>query len=293
MTDDTPEPLWQVVVGDKEAWRKGRLFLIAFAILNFVTDAVSLTRLVAGGVALYLAIYAAFRLIFWIQFYFVWIGVHWVRWLLGGLSAIVGFCQLVWSFEAGSGLMGAIGLFYIGTGLFLGFAPPVHQFAIRQKEHRNWPEMIGMAAGGALLLASFAIGVVVMLRYQEWCRRDAAHFADTAFDSIYRHQDGDFLARHATTRILELANGSERLTSFPTDWLRQGGSAYEIEPADGFVLLRYQFPLAVWGTGNMRAEGTGPYGKIVFQMQVVGAPGNWQIDGIAWVYPMYSANRRR
>ena len=33
---------------------------------------------------------AIFALLFWLQFYFIWIGVHWVRWLNGGVERALG-----------------------------------------------------------------------------------------------------------------------------------------------------------------------------------------------------------
>lgn len=285
MIEDTQEPLWRAIVGDTEAWRKGRLFLIAFAILNLVTDAVALTELVLSALPVFLTIYVAYRLLFWLQFYCIWIGVHWVRWFLGGLLVIFGFCQFIWSFDSGSGLMGSVGVFYIVTGIFLAVAPPVYQFAVRQKENRNWPEMIGTAVVGAILFTGLTAGVLALLRFQELYRRDAARFADLAFDSIYRHQDEDFLVRHASARAWTLPNAQQQMASFAMNALANGGSADDIEPANGLMLLRYRFPFTVWSTGNIRAQGSGPYGAIIFQVQIVGQPGSWEIDSIGWYYP--------
>lgn len=64
MTGDAPEPLWREVVGDTEPWRKGRLFVVLFAILNALIDVFVLGLLILGGYVSIFMVFAAMRLIF-------------------------------------------------------------------------------------------------------------------------------------------------------------------------------------------------------------------------------------
>ena len=49
MKPEEPEPLWQSVVGEKELWRRGRLFLIFFAVLSALSDLFLCGTLILGG----------------------------------------------------------------------------------------------------------------------------------------------------------------------------------------------------------------------------------------------------
>jgi hypothetical protein len=175
VTIEASEPLWQVVVGNKEPWRRGRLFLILFAIFSALVDLFAFGLLIFGGYLNALLFFAAVRSLFWLQYYFIWIGVHWVRWFQGGLSMLQGFAFFVWSFENQSGPMMLWGMFSIAAGAYLGFAPSVHFFATRQKENRQWLEAIAVAAVFGLLLASLASGVLGLFRYQAYLQMKRAN----------------------------------------------------------------------------------------------------------------------
>lgn len=285
MVDDTPEPLWQVVVGDKEPWRKGRLFLVGFAILSVASDLFVGGHLILSGLITIFFAYAALRLLFWLQFYFVWIGVHWVRWLQGGLSVLYGFCSFIWSFERQSGVMFVAGVFFMATGLFLGLAPPVYHFAVRQRENRNWRESIMVGVVFLLLLVSLSSGILGLSRYERYYRDQAHHFADTAFESIFIRHDTSFLLEHASARALAEPGARNRLVFFVADAARRTGALHDLKPAQGIMLLHYQFPLSFFGVGEMRADGSGPPGHIVLQLRLNGEPGDWRIDDIFWIYP--------
>lgn len=285
MVDETPEPLWQVVVGDKEPWRKGRLFLVGFALLSALGDLLICGQLILSGLLVPVLIYGASRVLFWCQFYFIWIGVHWVRWLLAGLQIFYGFCTFIWSFEQGSGGLMLAGIFFIGTGLFLGFAPPVYWFAVRQKENRSWPEAVIVGGVFLVLLAGLGGGVFGFFRYQQSWREEARRFADRAFAHVFLQHDAAFLIQHATARVLALPSGHNGLAQFVADEAARGGEIHDLRPAQGAILLRFRFPFSLLATGAMFAEGTGPRGRILLQMKVVGAPGDWQIDSILWEYP--------
>ncbi|HEV2097250.1 MAG TPA: hypothetical protein VGQ82_12205 [Chthoniobacterales bacterium] len=120
MNTGSPTPLWREVVGETEPWRRGRLFLIIAAIPSFTTQIATLTLdILAGYVeqALAVAISAA---LFWLQYYFIWIGVHWVRWLNGALTMLWGFALIIWGARDGSGLGIVVGAYCLMVGAYLG-----------------------------------------------------------------------------------------------------------------------------------------------------------------------------
>jgi hypothetical protein len=270
VTIEASEPLWQVVVGNKEPWRRGRLFLILFAIFSALVDLFAFGLLIFGGYLNALLFFAAVRSVFWLQYYFIWIGVHWVRWFQGGLSMLQGFAFFVWSFENQSGPMMLWGMFSIAAGAYLGFAPSVHFFATRQKENRQWLEAIAVAAVFGLLLASLASGVLGLFRYQAYLQNEAREFADTVFQRIFAGHDTYFLLDHASARALAQRNGRFQLTKFLQDATLRAGEVHDIQKANGVVLLRYVFPATLAADGEMQTEGIGSHGRILLRLRLAG-----------------------
>ncbi|MFN2475702.1 MAG: hypothetical protein ABR526_05090 [Chthoniobacterales bacterium] len=156
---DTPPPLWQSVVGDTEPWRRGRLALVILAVLTALMQAFTLSRLVLTGAIEAVAIQASLAALFWLQFYFIWIGIQWVRWLQGAFSICFGFIMLIWGFVWGAGLLIPIGTFTLLGGSYVGFAPAVYFFAIRQRERRDW--RIALAVGAVFLLLVASLGALI------------------------------------------------------------------------------------------------------------------------------------
>ncbi len=107
-----------------------------------------------GGLIEQVTINTAVAVFFWLQFYFIWIGVQWVRWLQGAFSIIVGFAMLIWGFEGSSTVLLVIGTYNFFTGAYVGFAPAVHFFAQRQRERRDLKYALLVGIVFLLLLAS-------------------------------------------------------------------------------------------------------------------------------------------
>ena len=188
-----PEPLWREVVGDTEPWRRGRLFLILLAILTFCLQCLSFWGLVLAGDIQRMLGLGIFVLLFWLQFYFIWIGVHWVRWLNGGWSALWGFALLIWGFRDGSPLALVVGVYSLVVGCYLGFAPSVYFFAKRQRESVRWMESLIVAAVFLLVLGSLGAGVLGLMGHKAHLEQEARRFADTAFKRIFSDHDTYFL----------------------------------------------------------------------------------------------------
>ena len=202
-----PEPLWREVVGDTEPWRRGRLFLILLAILTFCLQCLSFWGLVLAGDIQRMLGLGIFVLLFWLQFYFIWIGVHWVRWLNGGWSALWGFALLIWGFRDGSPLALVVGVYSLVVGCYLGFAPSVYFFAKRQRESVRWMESLVVAAVFLLLLGSLGAGVLGLIGYKARLEQEARRFADSAFTRIFADHDTYFLLDNSSDRLLAAPGG--------------------------------------------------------------------------------------
>jgi hypothetical protein len=285
MNPGEPEPLWRTVVGDTEPWRRGRLFLILLAILTFCLQCLSFWGLILAGDIQRILGLGIFALLFWLQFYFIWIGVHWVRWLVGAWNALAGFAFIIWGVRDGTGLSIAVGLYYFATGTYLAVAPSVYFFAKRQRESVRWLESLVIASVFILLLGSLGAAVIALLGYRTQLETEAHRFADTAFKRIYSDHDTYFLLEHATDHLLEASGGRARLTRFMQDAHMRAGEVHDIKPAVGRLRFWYLFPTDLGTQGVMIAEGMGDHGQIRLELIVTEYGGVWAIDGVQWIYP--------
>src|SRR5438128_850834 len=116
MAEET-RSLWEKLDSEVEPWRRGRSVLVLIGAFCFAIQALTLaTHIILGDIERVLILASVFSLI-WLQFYFIWIGVHWIRWLAGVCSGSTGFCLLIWAVRdnnAYEALAGGINLL-IGT----------------------------------------------------------------------------------------------------------------------------------------------------------------------------------
>ena len=281
--DAAAEPLWQSAVGDTEPWRRGRNFLIVIGVLTAVMQLFTAAILILGGFIEQLFLLAAIVTATWLGFYFVWIGVHWVRCLLGAWWALSGFAFCIWSLEAHSGPLFLNGIYLLGAGSYMALAPAVHFFAQRQHERRDPRTVLLVAATFLLLIASLCAGVYGLAIYRKQMQDEARDFADAAFSRIFTQHDTYFLLNHVTPRNLAPPYGRGFLTKFLQVTTIRAGDLRRIQPANGHVRLRYALPVTLYVDGVMATEGVSDRGRIVMQMRIGGLPGNWQIDEVRWM----------
>lgn len=285
MNSREPEPLWRAVVGDTEPWRRGRLFLVLLAVVTFCLQTLMLGLGIVVGDIVGVLTLGIFGLIFWLQYYFIWIGVHWVRWLNGGWTALSGFVFVIWGLRDKSTFSVAVGLYNLGTGAYLALAPSVYFFAKRQRETVRWMESLVIAVGFLLLLGSLGAGVIGLLGYKSHLEREARAFADTAFTRIFADHDTYFLIDNATGRLLEVGGGQPGLSKFMQGAAMQAGDVHDIKPSVGSLRFWYSFPVQLRSGGELRTEGTGDHGMRIRMYLVVGEVGGaWKIDAIWWSY---------
>lgn len=282
MQTEDPPSLWNF--GETEPWRRGRVVLISFALTTFLFQALVLGALIFAGNIEQLFVQGIALLLFWLQFYFIWIGVHWVRWLQGFVSALWGFALVIWAVRDESIILFALGLYFFGFGIYVGFAPAVYFFAKRQQEKRNWIEVVIAAAIFTLLLLSLGSGLLGLSIYRSQREERARHFADIALERIFTQHDTYFFLDHVSENMLQ-RNGRLRLTKFLQDATMRAGDVNNIEPATGRLQFWYGFPLKLVGFGIMTAEGKNTIGPVKMQLTIIEGGTSWEIDQIVWFYP--------
>lgn len=284
MADIVPEPLWREVVGDREPWRRGRLLLLGFAALTLAAQAYLFFSAISAGaidVVLGLGLNAA---LFWLQFYFIWIGVHWVRWLLGGWNMLVGFCLLIWGWRDSDGVQAVTGILTFVVGVYLCFSPSIYFFAIRQKDRRRLIESAVVAFVSLLILLSLGSGATAMFAYKEQLKAGAHEFADEAFSHIFAQHDTYFLMNHVTDELMRMGGGQMRLTQFLQDATIRAGDVSKIKPTIGEIHLWYGFPTRLESGGAMASEGIGSDGPVELYLRLIQDERGWQIDAVSWRY---------
>jgi hypothetical protein len=284
MREDT-RSLWEQYDSEVEPWRRGRAFLICFGILSALSDLVPCAALILSGEIERLFIFAATRILFWIQFYFIWIGVHWVRWFQGAFTIGYGFVLFIWSLQNESGAAMMFGMFIMGTGVYLAFAPSVYFFAKRQQARRNWGESLLVAAAFGIVLLSLSAGAFGLFRYKIRVQQDALDFADTAFQRIFAEHDTYFLRDNVTSRLREPPFGRDHMTKFLQNATMFAGDVGHIQRTTAKeIAVHYGFPFSLFAQAEMQSQGVGARGPVVVRLQIAGTAGDWKIDKADWWY---------
>jgi hypothetical protein len=273
-----------VVVGDTEPWRRGRLFLVIYALINLANQAVLLGDLIMRGFLEPLLVSGGVVIVFWFQFYFIWIGVTWVRWLHAGLVILVGFTLTIWGFRDGLQLWIGIGVLNFSLGAYLGLAPSVYFFGKHQQERRQWGEVLVVGAVFLLVLGTMAAGVIGLAGYRANRLADAQQFSDRAFRRIFTEHDTQFLLEHASERLMQEGGGMPGLTRFLQDATMRGGDVHDMTPAAGVLRTWYRFPLRMGLYGEVTSEALGDRGRMRLLMRIGDSDAGWQIDAVFWQY---------
>ena len=179
--------------------------------------------------------------LFWLLFYFIWIGVHWIRWLAGACAGAIGFCWLIWGFGASNAIMVSFGVINLLIAGYFCLSPSVYFFAKRQRETIRWTEAAAVGAVCLLLLCSIAAALTGLWAYRNEQLQQAIEFAQTAGEEIYIKADHDWVLSHVTQRSLQ-HDGRERLNYFFQVSNQSLRSVREISNPHGWLQMRFHFP---------------------------------------------------
>ena len=259
MREDT-RSLWEQFDSEVEPWRRGRFVLILIGLLNFVIQALNLTgHIILGDIERLLPLVSVFVL-FWLQFYLIWIGINWIRWLAGAWSGLTGFAFLIWGWVDGNSFLVVFGCINLAAGTYLGLSPSVYFFAKRQRERRNWMYSLSVAAIFGLIFLSFFMGSAGLSAFKAQLEEEGWEFADQAFTRIFTEHDADFLLDRMTERGLAVSGGRAEVAKFLNNTALQAGDVHDIKRAIISLKLTYSFPTNFDCAGTITAEGIGTQG---------------------------------
>jgi hypothetical protein len=284
MAADAPEPLWREVVGDTEPWRRGRNFLIGIAVLQLLVHVASVAVEALGGDIERIVRTGAGATVFWLCFFLVWVGIHWVRLVWAGLGCVLGLAKLIWGIRDGNLVHLIDATISLPLAAYLGFAPAVYHFAVRQRERLRWPEVAAFGAVFVLLLGSFGAAVFGVTAYRVQQEHGARAFAEQAFRRVFVERDAEYLRQRATERVL-YQEGWERLKWFVQQLQYEVGTVQEVGPPQGRVRCFLKMPGVLVTEATLIAYAkSSSAGAIRLHMRCGNAGAGWQIDSMSWRY---------
>ncbi len=276
--------LWEQYHSEVEPWRRGRAVVILIGVINLVLQGLDLTAHIAlGNIERLLPTVTGF-VIFWLQFYLIWIGVNWVRWLAAGWCGLVGFVFLIRGWVDGNSFLVVFGCINLMVGSYLGLSPSVYFFAKRQGEKRNWAHSLSVAAVFGLIFLSLFMGSIGLSAYKAQLEEEGGQFADEAFTRIFTNHDSEFLVNRMTQRGLAVSGGPVQVTKFLQSTALQTGDVHGIQRATERLKLTYGFPVNFGCTGTIRADGIGAAGRVQLRLDIIQSNQDWQIEILSWHY---------
>jgi len=277
-----PRSLWELYDSPVEPWRRGRSVLILIGLAHFVLQSLVLLSALLVGDTDHFFIFAVAIVFFWLQFYFVWIGVHWVRWIWGAWDIATGFCLLIWAWRDENGWEALFGSLAFLAGFYLCLSPSVYFFAKRQKERVRWRESLLIAGISCLVLLSIAAMALGMFAFRQETEKEAAAFAQQADDRIYIDRDLNWLAAHVTRESLQ-RNGLERLRYFFE--VNEGlGSVRQLSPVHVVVKIRLQLPFDLRCDARVDGKAETDNGPVALHAIMLDNGKTWEFDRIWWTY---------
>lgn len=280
MPQDT-RSLWEQLDSEVEPWRRGRFALLLVAIFSVILQALIFYAGIMMGDLQALLVFSSICVVFWLPFYFIWIGVHWIRWLIGALAGLSGFWSLIWGWRDENGVLVLVGAINFLIAAYFCLSSSVYFFAKRQSEKRNWLHSLVVGAVFVLLLATFFLGSLGLFAYKTRLQADAVEFVDEAAEHIYSNEERDWLLTHSTENWLVELKG-ENLDAFFSLMNRRPGPVLQITPASGPVHLVYHFPSQFTFMADLAADGKSGYGPVRLHFFILNSSQGWRIEKTWW-----------
>jgi hypothetical protein len=280
MNSDVPEPLWRAVVGDPEPWRRGRVLLVCVALLNLLVHALLIVATLASGAIDRLIAVALSLIVSCCLFAFIWLGTHWVRWLLGSWSLLAAFAEFIWSIRDGSAprFIAALVNCFVGAALF---APSVHFFAVRQRERIRWLEKLVLASVFALLFASFWFGLLALKFMSTGVRREAYDEGTAVLRRVFVENDTRYLFEHASDELFT-RYGQAGLSGMLANKYIRTGDMRDLRVTRADVRPLYAFPATIRYLAEADGEAAAQCGVVHMRVQMLRSAGDWRITGTYW-----------
>lgn len=282
MREDT-RSLWEQYDSEVEPWRRGRavLFVIGLVYLSFQVLRLWAT-LTGGNLNAFLAL-AAFCSVFWLLFYFIWIGVNWIRWAAGAWTGFNGLAYLIWA-ARDNGWFAVAGSIDLLIAIYFCFSSSVYFFAKRQRENRSWFRSGIIAGLFVFLCMTFAATAVGLVQYEKYMQTAAIEFGTEALQRMYGDQDRHWLMEHSTPEALSNREGRGVMSVFD-EANRYVGPVHQISAASGQARIFYRLPVTFISVANLVADGESNYGHTCLYLAIINLGQNWQVQGTWWEHP--------
>ncbi|HJT46342.1 MAG TPA: hypothetical protein VJ721_08750 [Chthoniobacterales bacterium] len=276
MPQDT-RSLWEQYDSEVEPWRRGRMVLGSIGTFYFLLQAAVFTSAVMQGNIEAVVLFGSVCAVFWLLFYFIWIGVQWIRWLAGAWCGLSGFVFLIWALTDSNGLFATIGSINLIIATCLCLSSSVYFFAKHQQERRNWLHSLAVGSVFVLLFLTFIAGSVGLFIYHAQLYADAVRFADEAAEHIYTDQEPDWMFAHFSPE--EMASVSpEGRRAFFRDNVGRIGPVLQISTPTGSVWFSYHFPTQFKAWAKLRAQGKSSFGPVLLYFDISDPGDGWRID---------------
>ncbi len=273
--------LWEQLDSEVEPWRRGRMVLISIGIFYLLLQSFSVYQNVKFGNLEAVIGFAAFCAVFWLQFYFIWIGVNWIRWLAGAWLGLSGFCFLIWALRDGDLLLGAAGATNLLIATYFCLSSSVYFFARQQRENRSWLHSGMVVAALVLVSFTFFMGAVGLFAYRAHAQAAAIEFTQEAAEHIYGEQDRDWMFAHLSP-VDVAASTPESLNAFFVQNVGRLGPVLQISTPTASVRVIYHFPTQFISRAQLAAEGKSSFGPVRVHFWIADYGNGWQIDRTWW-----------
>jgi hypothetical protein len=282
MAEDS-RSLWEQYDSEVEPWRRGRSILATIGLGFLAFQALVVAREIALGNIERLLAFGVGCVLFWLQFYLIWIGIHWIRWLAGAWAGIIGFCWLIWGFGGSSVLMVAFGAVNLLLASYFCLSSSVYFFAKHQRETVRLIEAIAIAAVCLLLLCSISAGLLGLWALRNEQLREAIEFAETAGQEVYIRGDHGWALSHVTQRSLQ-RDGRVRMGYFFQQTSQGLRSVREISDSRGWIRMRVHFPSQFEWDAYVISRAESANGPAELHFVLWKSEENWEIDHMWWTY---------
>jgi hypothetical protein len=273
--------LWEVYASEVEPWRRGRSILTCIAFFQFLFPGVVLATKATSGDVESVVGFGVGVVFLWILFYFIWVGIHWVRWFYGGWNGFLGFVLLIWGWRD-SNILAAVGAAQLVVGSYLCLSPSVYAFAQRQREIVSWKEWLIFAAICLLILTSLGAAMLGLFAYRVRLNHSASIFAGHAARRIFGEPDRGWIFSHLTRHSLD-RNGRSRMQEFLAR-TRQLGSLKQIMCSDGAARLRFHFPATFESEAQVICRAETDDGPVLLHFILWNLESDWEIERVWWEY---------
>jgi len=282
MREDT-RSLWEQYHSEVEPWRRGRAILVTIGCGYLISQGLTAAGEIAVGSIEQLLTSSVGFVVFWFLFYFIWIGVHWIRWVMGAWSGAVGFCWVIWGFGANNIAMISFGAINLLIAAYFCLSPSVYFFAKRQREIVRWKEAVAAGVVCTLLLCSVAAALGGLWAVRNDQLADAIEFAEMAAEQIYVNANLDWAFSHVSQRSGQ-RDGRVRLERFFQITNQRLRSVEQISNSRGWVRLHFQFPFRFEWDAYVVCRAQSRDGPAELHFILWKPERNWEIDHMWWSY---------